>query len=146
MIWILVVSIILTALLVLLIYWGMSCAGYPKLKFSSFKKFYALNPDRWDFYDDRIICKSDVDYGFGRRKDYFAFGFVDFYRYKLWYKKLEKDDKKKKDVESLAHMIAAVKKDIENTEVEAQRCYKKVADAIQDISGNKFDNTELMED
>lgn len=131
MVWIIISSI----LLVVLVEWISTNIGFPKLKFSSFKKFYTLNPNRWGFGDGYVICKSDVD-GFGRRKDYFAFSFVDFYRYKLWYKKLEKDDKKNRDAESLACMIAAVKKDIESTEVDIQRYYKKATNIIQEVSSN----------
>lgn len=136
MVWIVVSSILLVIFLMLLVEWATSKVYGPKLKFSSFKKFYTLNPGRWDFCDGCVICKSDVDYGFGRRKDYFTFGFVDFYRYKLWYKKLEKDDKKNRDAESLAYMMASVKKDIESTEVEVQRYYKKAANIIQEVSSN----------
>lgn len=114
--------------MVWLITWrSVNDGGNPKLKFSSFKKFYALNPNRWILHDDWISCYRDDTYG----TIIFDFGFIDYYRYKLWYRKRESDLKKKHNAEQLAHLITAVKKDIENTETTAQHQCEKAAIIIQ---------------
>ena len=103
----------------LIIFWSESIGNSTKIKFSSFKKFYEVNPYRWNLYDDGVSCRRDGTYGTISTH----FGFIDFYRYKLWRKSLDKRDREKEHAKDLAIIIANVKKDIENTErVAAQKC------------------------
>lgn len=135
---------VIIVLLILIINWGSeSPLNTPKLKFSSFKKFYALNPDRWDLNDDYVACKCYKDSSWTRTtKDYFHFGIIDFYRYKLWNKRRDKEHEKKSQAQSVARMIAAVKQDIATAENTAQKQYETATDMIWKVCNN----TELMED
>ena len=103
----------------------------PKLKFSSFKKFYALNPNRWDLHDSWASCC-----GLEGGTIYIRFGFIDFYRYKLWYIRREMNREKKTQAKSLASIVAAVKKDIENAELHAQFKYGQAAKIIMKVGEN----------
>lgn len=103
----------------------------PKLKFSAFKKFYALNPNRWDLSDCWVACC-----GCKSGSVYTHFGFIDFYRYKLWYRRRQKNLEKKDQAEALANIIAAVKKDIENAELHAQFQYGKAMKILWKVGEN----------
>lgn len=85
---------------------------YPRLKFSQFKKFYDVNPDRWALYDNYVACLQQ--YG---RHEHFSFNLFDLYfNYKPFLKMVNKNNEKDKDAESYLKMIAAVKQDIANFE------------------------------
>lgn len=114
------------ALIVMIIFWYESIGNSIKIKFSSFKKFYDVNPYRWNLFDDGVSC---------RRDDTCAtisthFGFIDFYRYKLWRRSLDKRDKEKEHAKDMAIIIANVKKDIENTERAAAQKLKEAKDIL----------------
>lgn len=126
--------LILVSLLVMVMNWCFEKETMARIKFSAFKKFYALNPDRWDLTDSYVICRSKQDSWIYR--DSFSFGFIDFYRYKLWYYKDEKDCEEKQKAKELARMIVAVKKDIENAELTAQFQYGKAAKIIMMVGEN----------
>ena len=63
---------------------------YPKIKFKSFKKFYAVNPSRWKLEDKYVMCIWDNRYSNEYKKygyyenDYIRlrFGFLETYWYK----------------------------------------------------------------
>lgn len=106
--------------------WSDSKGNSARIKFSSFKKFYEVNPYRWSLFDDGVSC---------RRDDTCAtisthFGFIDFYRYKLWRRNLDKRNKEKEHAKDMAIIIANVKKDIENTERVAAQKYKEAKDIL----------------
>lgn len=128
------ISLILASLLVMVIDWCFEKGTMARIKFSAFKKFYALNPDRWDLANSYVICRSEQ--GSLIHCDLFSFGFIDFYKYKLWYYKDEKDCEEKQKAKELARMIVAVKKDIENAELTAQFQYGKAAKIIMMVGEN----------
>ena len=106
---------LLVALGVLLASWGgdaSECAA--KIKFSSFKKFYAINPDRWKLFAGRVACKRNSIYGFEYDNDsYLSFGFFDWIRYKHFVKTITRRKTKQSENEAIAKMLACVKQDIE---------------------------------
>ena len=125
--------VLIIAFVVMLIFWSVSIYGYPKIKFKSFVSFYALNPNRWDMADDYVICKFQ-DGTFGTSS--FSFGFIDFYRYKLWLHKQEKARKENHNMELTSRMIKAVKKDIANMELAAQHKQNESMAAFEKILNN----------
>lgn len=114
------------ALIFMLICWFDSIDNTPKIKFSSFKKFYAINQYRWNLHDDGVSCR--IDNPFGTISTHF--GFIDFYRYKLWRRSLDKRDRCKEHAKDLAVIIANVKKDIANTERVAELKCKEAKDIL----------------
>lgn len=112
-------------LVIMAVFWSLSIVGV-KIKFSSFKKFYDVNPYRWNLCDDGVTCRRDDTYGTVSTH----FGFIDFYRYKLWRKGLDKRDREKEHAKDLAIIIANVKKDIENTERVAAQKYEEAKDIL----------------
>ena len=79
----------------------------PKIKFKQFVSFYNINPDRWDLNEDAVRCEIN-DY------EYVAlhFNLFDYYRYKKWRKKINKNSISIKNNEDLSKVIEVVKKDI----------------------------------
>lgn len=114
------------ALVVMAVIWYESIGNSVKIKFSSFKKFYDVNPYRWNLYDDGVSCRRDNTYGVISTH----FGFIDFYRYKLWRKGLDKRDREKEHAKNMSIIISNVKKDIENTERVAAQKLKEAKDIL----------------
>lgn len=79
----------------------------PKIEFKQFISFYNINPDRWDLNKDVVRCGIN-DY------KYIAlhFNLFDYYRYKKWRKKINKNSIFVKNNEDLSKVIEMVKKDI----------------------------------
>lgn len=114
-------------LFVMIVFWSLSIGDSIKIKFSSFKRFYEVNPTRWNLCSDGVACCRD-DALFGTVLTHF--GFIDYYRYKLWLLGLHKREKKKEHAEDLAIIIANIKKDIEHTEQVAAQKYKEAKDIL----------------
>lgn len=85
----------------------------PRIKFKTFLRFYKLNPSRWKLYWHGVSCKMELSDPFGK---YVSFSFIDFLRYKLWYRKNKANEEKKQADQALADIIAAVKQDIKANE------------------------------
>ena len=118
-------ALLIAFILILLFIWQESIGSTPKIKFKSFKNFYELNPDRWRLHDDTVGCKIDFksmgNFNICINDDKFHFGFIDFYRYKLWKNNLDKRKENKRKAQITARMVAAVKQDIETNEKKAQQ-------------------------
>lgn len=59
-------------------HWTTTTVCDAKITFKEFKEGYSLNPNRWKLYDEWVFC---ID---GFHIYSFYFGFIDYYRYKLW--------------------------------------------------------------
>lgn len=105
--------IILSMLLIfaLEMYWSTwldTCGNYPRIKFKDFKKFYALNPERWNVLDEHVGCKTSSG-----KYEYFRFGFIDFGRYIMWQVKIAQGHTTQAHMEVTQRMMNAVKEDID---------------------------------
>ena len=79
----------------------------PKIEFKQFVSFYNINPDRWDLNEDAVRCEiNDCKY------IALHFNLFDYYRYKKWRKKINKNSISIKNNEDLSKVIEVVKKDI----------------------------------
>lgn len=90
--------------------------GFAEIEFESFKKFYDINPERWELYDEHVCCATDIKYGMIWNSEKFQFNYLDFQKYKKWLKNKKSRDKEMANMQSTAKMIAAVKQDIEKLE------------------------------
>lgn len=112
-----IISMILGVyLLGMLIGWSCAVEHGIKIKFSAFKKFYAINPGRWSIYEDHVSCNT-ISFS---RED-FHFGFIDFIRYQWWFRGYKKRVRVEKENEIMKKLVDSVKRDIEKTEREARR-------------------------
>ena len=103
------------------------------IKFNSFISFYNINPDRWRLNDDSVDFVKEKFY-YSSDYIFYKFHFIDFYRYKHWYKKLIKQKRLKKEISDMNEMIRIVKKDIAKLEAESQANMQSAAKSIRDIT------------
>ena len=79
----------------------------PKIRVKQFVSFYNINPDRWDLNEDAVRCEiNDCKYVA------LHFNLFDYYRYKKWRKKINKNNIFIKSNEELSKVSEMVKKDI----------------------------------
>lgn len=117
---------LLITLMFMCISWSCSLDYGIKIKFAAFKKFYAINPNRWDIYGDHAACNT-ITYS----REQFHFGFIDFIRYRWWFKGYKKRKRIEKENEIMKKMLDSVKRDIEKTEREAKRYQEKARDFME---------------
>lgn len=111
-----------------------------KIKFKSFKKFYEINPDRWDLCYGYVRCNTGKMFIY----EDFHFGFIDFIKYKLWYKMLERNQNKRREAESISRMITAVKQDIANTECIAKQEVQDAQDIFLKVIGSYITDKKFI--
>lgn len=78
------------------------------MEFKQFVSFYNINPNRWDLKADVVRCKINDD-------EYVTIHFnnlFDYYRYKKWRKKINKNNISIKTNEELSKVIEIIRKDI----------------------------------
>ena len=110
----------------------------PKIKFDSFKKFYEINPQRWNLMRQGVKCYTDEYRIYG---DIFSFGFWDWLKYIKWKDTLEKHEAEQSNAKLTAKMIAAVKQDIASFESLGQQqqdmAVNNIKDIVKNLSGGK---------
>ena len=75
-----------------------------RLKFKSFLKFYELCPKNWELYCNYPIYQNCTDV---------SFNFLDYYRYKIWKKRIDKRTAKIAQLKSQEQLIQYIQKDID---------------------------------
>lgn len=109
-----------------IVYWSdNSHFNTPKIKFTSFKKFYEINPKRWQLNHGTVDCRTDT---FVYEK--FHFSYFDFYKYRSWFNKLWNSKQQEKHNKSIQRMMDAVKQDIANSEAEAKKIQHQAFDDL----------------
>lgn len=111
-------AVLMTFLIVALVEWDFSRRG-TKLKFKNFKEFYEVNPERWGLNEGNVLCRK-ANYKYDG--DAFYFGFIDYIKYMMWKRKIDRGIKLKEDNAATARMLKAVKADIKaSKEAEAKQ-------------------------
>ena len=110
---IVIIVLVIAAAITLVIRWAVETYETAKMKFNDLKKFYPLNPGRWTLHDDCVWCETN------KHIDCFSFGFIDYYRYKLWRHKKKCEKNKKDDLQAISRMLDVVKEDVENSQRKA---------------------------
>lgn len=125
------------------LYWLDDSPDAAKIKFKAFERFYSINPDRWELEDGCVICRIYNDKKkpydglfYNYTKDWFRFGFIDYYRYKKFKRKIERNKVKEKNIQIASRMLKAVREDIENMESLAQKQQSEAMDNIRSILNN----------
>lgn len=89
-----------------------------KIKFDSFIKFYNVNPKSWYLADGYVsyITSRCSSYKLGysmEKKDFdFCFSFIDYIRYQIWKKQIEKIKQDKKNAEDYLTALKYIEADI----------------------------------
>lgn len=117
----------------------------PKIKFSTFRTFYEINPSRWSLSSHTVKCKiprkdikdNNLYGGLFYIEECFAFNYIDTFRYNRWNKKLNNYNTYQSNVKATARMLEAVKQDIANLESQAQREQSEAIEILRSITNAK---------
>lgn len=97
----------------------------PKIKFTQFKNFYSVNPDRWRIQHGDVACLT------GTKKVELRFGFIDYYRYKLWRRSIIKNKAEQEKSKEMDEVITAVKRDIAASEAKAKQMQEEFLNTLK---------------
>ncbi len=89
----------------LIIYWFVNSGEFPNIKYKDFLKYYKLNPDRW-YCGDSYVRYELFDGG----SEYFCFGLISFYRYKLRNYRIAKAKQRKEYAKSMQRFLDDINK------------------------------------
>lgn len=114
-------SILVTCLIVAFIYfvdllidWSTTKKSNKlKIKLEQFKLFYSMNPNVWELRDDYVIYNVFNKDGYTTKSFKFYFPFLDFIKYKIFKKRLDKKSTQVKYSESYLEALEYIKKDID---------------------------------
>ena len=118
--------------LTLFLDWRMLCHEATfTLRFKDFLQYYSVNPNRYSFYNHpRQVCVKTAIIGFS---------YVDYIRFRIWYKNKEKNKVKIEKNKQLEWYLQLVLVDIQKTKQDAAQMQ---ADAIQELL-NRSDDIKL---
>ena len=103
------VAVIISLPLRMFVAWCFSCHDYAKIKYKDFQKYYDANPSRWYCDKYKVTYLRYINTYSGLRES-FNFGFIDFCKYYIWQRKLEKEEKLQRRAESLQRMLDDINK------------------------------------
>ena len=103
------VFVFFLASVILITYWRFQSYDYPKIKYGNFRKYYAMNPDKW------YCGHSFVSYRLSNGdSEEFCFRLFGFYLYRLRNYLIKVARRRKEDAEAVQRMLD----DINKTEAE----------------------------
>lgn len=114
-------SILVTCLIVAFIYfvdllidWSTTKKSNKlKIKLEQFKLFYSMNSNVWELRDDYVIYNVFNKNGYATKSFKFYFPFLDFIKYKIFKKRLDKKSTQVKYSELYLEALEYIKKDID---------------------------------
>lgn len=113
--------------------WWVGKSGKLKIKLKQFKRFYNMNPKAWRLKDSYVIYEVVNGYD-GKATFKFYFPFLDFIRYIIFKKGIEKKSAQVKYTESYLKALEYIKKDIEKF---TEQNNKFVEEKIQMLQNTK---------
>ena len=114
-------SILITCLVVAFIYfvdllidWSTTKKSNKlKIKLEQFKLFYSMNHNVWELRDNYVIYNVFNKNGYATKSFKFYFPFLDFIKYKIFKKRLDKKSTQVKYSELYLEALEYIKKDID---------------------------------
>ena len=94
-----------------------------ELKFSQFKKFYSINPGKYDLWDHIVIRRDSYKSGFPTHK--IKFNIIDTLRYMHFRKEIEKNMTNARMDSKMKEYLSFVQDDIDELNQEAQEAMEK---------------------
>jgi 16S rRNA C967 or C1407 C5-methylase (RsmB/RsmF family) len=91
------------------------------LKFSDFKAYYLVNPNRWDLMDWQVAFWKQNYEGWDAYKTYFRFSLTDKFRYRQWKRALNKQTKNEKMNAELIEVLKVIQEDAKKLQEKAER-------------------------
>ena len=106
--------------------------NYIRIRFKEFIHFYAVVPDNFELSKRCCRCSFTGDYG--RKEYYITFSFLDFIRYRIWYKSLAVTDKRKRELSIKTDFCKDMRKAIFETNKDIEREIEDCARQLRDIA------------
>lgn len=94
-----------------------------ELKFNQFKKFYSINPEKYDLWDHTVIRRDSYKSGFPTYK--IKFNIIDTLRYMHFKKEIEKNRANDYMNNKMKEYLSLVQDDIDELNQEAQEAIEK---------------------
>ena len=94
-----------------------------ELKFNQFKKFYSINPGKYDLCDYTVIRRDSYKSGFPTHK--IKFNIIDTFRYMHFRKEIEKNRANDYMDNRMKEYLSLVQDDIDELNQEAQEAIEK---------------------
>lgn len=110
--------------------------NYIRIRFKEFIHFYAVVPDNFELSKRCCRCSFTGDYG--RKEYYITFSFLDYIRYRIWYKFLAATDaatdKRKREMSIKADFCKDMRKAIFETNKDIEKEIEDCARQLRDIA------------
>ena len=101
-----------------------------ELKFSQFKKFYSINPGKYDLCDHIVIRRDSYKSGFPTHK--IKFNIIDTFRYIHFKKEIEKNSDNDYMNNKMKEFLSLVQYDIDELNQEAQEAIEKAKREVKE--------------
>ena len=79
----------------------------PRIKYKDFRRWYSIDPSLFTTYECSVLCNLKV------MNQEYTFGFIDYWRYWLWYKKNERAEIKQWSQAHANRLAEAINKSTE---------------------------------
>lgn len=146
--WTLIIGIVI-AFIVATVYWLSAwcdsieyakmvseTGNHIRIRFKEFIHFYAVVPDTFHLYKEYCLCYFEDDY---KCKIYcITFSFLDYIRYRIWYKSLAATDKRKKELSIKTDFCKDMRKAIFETNKDIEKEIEDCARQLRDIAKKNF--------
>lgn len=107
-----------------------------RIRFKEFIRLYAALPDNFYLSRGHCICHFSNDY---EDKEYhITFSFLDFIRYRIWYKSLVATDKRKREMSIKTDFCKDMRKAIFETNKDIEEEIENCARQFRDITKRNF--------
>ena len=103
--------------------------GCLELEFNQFKKFYSINPGKYDLCDHTVIRRDSYKSGFPTYK--IKFNIIDTLRYIHFKKQIEKNKANARMDNRMKEYLCAVQHDIDELNQEAQEAIEKAKSEVE---------------
>ena len=103
-----------------------------RIRFEEFIHFYAVVPD--NFKLSRKYCRCSFADDYGRKEYYITFSFLDYIRYRIWYKSLAATEKRKREMSIKTEFCKDMRKAIFETNKDIEREIEDCARQLRDIT------------
>lgn len=91
------------------------------IKFSDFKAYYLVNPNRWDLMDWQVAFWNPSGHRAYMDEVYFKFSLADKFRYRQWKRALNKQKKNEKMNAELIEVLKVIQEDAKKLQEKAER-------------------------
>lgn len=109
---------------------------YIRIRFKEFIHFYAVVPDNFEL--SRKYCRCSFTNAYGRKEYYITFSFLDYIRYRIWYKSLATTDKRKRELSIKTDFCKDMRKAIFETNKDIEKEIEDCARQLRDITKRNF--------